>query len=690
MADLAVWQRTIVDEEGNIVPGAEVEVRREEDGSLATLYADRAGETPLANPLAADMSGFVRFFAQGDAYTITAVGAGSTRTWRFDPTGRLQEFDRVSDALAVDDGADTAEARSLLGTFSTVAEVQSRHIPPVLDSIRTEGHYSPGDGGGALYKRVTTEPDHAGKIQSADGAWWVIAESVLNIRQFGAKGDYDPENRTGTDDTAAFNAASALIREALRSSNKNKLTDRVIVIPPGNYLVTSVDFTDLRATAQLGQTCTVLGYGAHLYCKTPGAVAVDLTNSLGISLEGLAVIGDELSPPRVGIQLARGITGLSAGRHRLQSVVVAGHYTLSSVYNFASEREHVSDCQFTNNYPSTTAYAYALDGVNWHEATSVYFQPEQPKYTPQSNLSHYFEQTTFSKGQGTPGSPIWLCRFGRLRMVNCYAVTRDDYGVIIETDQALVEGCYLDLHIEMVGSKGSIKFVPLDPDNINTNRRIRIDNFTFLENTIHGNEAVLRASAGDEIILRNANISVLNERPDNAGQYNFAVPLAAFQILNGNVQMAVGQNDYGFPNGTYNIIHGNTAYTKGSGVYVSRRDTNFNTGNVGNLDKAEFKNGNVHVDFSGTGTAPLVVTRNGEEKFTINVTDNGERVSFTMNRGSPNERVPLVFRQGGALGIPRMSSPPSNATGGDIYYDVSLHKLRVYVGGPSPQWVDLN
>src|SRR5690606_17744329 len=109
---------------------------------------------------------------------------------------------------------------------------------------------------------------------------------------------------------------------------------------------------------------------------------------------------------------------------------------------------------------------------------SAYFQPEQPKYTLQSNLSHYFEQTSFLKGPGTSGSPIWLCRFGRLRMVNCYAVTRDDYGVIIETDSAIVEGCYLDLHIERVGSKGSIKFVPLDPDNINTNRRIHIDNFT--------------------------------------------------------------------------------------------------------------------------------------------------------------------------------------------------------------------
>src|SRR5690625_1673677 len=168
MADLAVWQRTIVDEEGYVIPGAEIEVRREEDDSLATLYADRAGETPLANPLAADMSGFVRFFAQGDAYTITAVGAGSTRTWRFDPTGRLQEFDRVSEALNTADGADTLETRKQLGTFSTVADVQNSHIPPVLDSIRVAGRAAPGDGPPLNLVRGSEVP---GAVQSADGQW---------------------------------------------------------------------------------------------------------------------------------------------------------------------------------------------------------------------------------------------------------------------------------------------------------------------------------------------------------------------------------------------------------------------------------------------------------------------------------------------------------------------------------------
>lgn len=170
MADLAVWQRTIVDETGLVVPGAEVEVRHAEGGALAQLYQDREGAQPLSNPVTADLSGFVRFFIEGGAYDITATGSGASRTWRFDATGRLKEFDRVSEALKIADGADTLETRKQLGTFSTAAEVQSRHVPSVLNSIRTLGYYAPGDGFGGQY--VDEDTGSNDTITSADGRTW--------------------------------------------------------------------------------------------------------------------------------------------------------------------------------------------------------------------------------------------------------------------------------------------------------------------------------------------------------------------------------------------------------------------------------------------------------------------------------------------------------------------------------------
>src|SRR5690606_12659396 len=37
-----------------------------------------------------------------------------------------------------------------------------------------------------LYKYSATEPAHPGKVQSADGSWWEIAEPVIRLKQLGA------------------------------------------------------------------------------------------------------------------------------------------------------------------------------------------------------------------------------------------------------------------------------------------------------------------------------------------------------------------------------------------------------------------------------------------------------------------------------------------------------------------------
>lgn len=67
------WQAPVQDEEGNVVPGASVEVRFEGSGLLATLYADKAGLIPLGNPFTADDNGAAVFYAAPGFYRITAT-----------------------------------------------------------------------------------------------------------------------------------------------------------------------------------------------------------------------------------------------------------------------------------------------------------------------------------------------------------------------------------------------------------------------------------------------------------------------------------------------------------------------------------------------------------------------------------------------------------------------------------------
>lgn len=90
-----------------------------------------------------------------------------------------------------------------------VAQVSAWAPVAAPDFIRTAGYSSAGDGGGALYKKVVSEPSHAGKfsITLAGGSvvWFELAEAVVNPRMFGAVG-----NGTADDTTPLQNAVDCV------------------------------------------------------------------------------------------------------------------------------------------------------------------------------------------------------------------------------------------------------------------------------------------------------------------------------------------------------------------------------------------------------------------------------------------------------------------------------------------------
>jgi hypothetical protein len=88
-----------------------------------------------------------------------------------------------------------------------------------VTAIQTAGYYSPGDEGGAVYVRTAVAGPAAGKVQSADGQWWVLNVPLVNVKMFGAKGD------NATDDTAAFQAALNF--------------GQAVFVPDGNYILAS-------------------------------------------------------------------------------------------------------------------------------------------------------------------------------------------------------------------------------------------------------------------------------------------------------------------------------------------------------------------------------------------------------------------------------------------------------------------
>lgn len=85
-----------------------------------------------------------------------------------------------------------------VANFESRAIAVASEIASDVNSLNTLGYTTAGDGGGALYNRVFSEPSHQGKFQSADGAWWELAEQEVSVFMFGAKGD------GSTDDQPAF------------------------------------------------------------------------------------------------------------------------------------------------------------------------------------------------------------------------------------------------------------------------------------------------------------------------------------------------------------------------------------------------------------------------------------------------------------------------------------------------------
>lgn len=79
-----IWQATITDDNGNVLPGAEITVVNETTGLNAPLYSTRNG-TSKTNPFFATVDGFAQFYAAPGLYRITATdgGTGTTQTFRY-------------------------------------------------------------------------------------------------------------------------------------------------------------------------------------------------------------------------------------------------------------------------------------------------------------------------------------------------------------------------------------------------------------------------------------------------------------------------------------------------------------------------------------------------------------------------------------------------------------------------------
>jgi len=100
-----------------VADNATIEVRRESDGALASIFSDREGSVPITNPSAfGDAFGRFEFFVSGGAYRVRVSQDGQEYTLRYQAIGRAQEFDLEQIQTAVNQGVYATTADGITAT----------------------------------------------------------------------------------------------------------------------------------------------------------------------------------------------------------------------------------------------------------------------------------------------------------------------------------------------------------------------------------------------------------------------------------------------------------------------------------------------------------------------------------------------------------------------------------------------
>lgn len=183
-----------LDLNGNPLGGARITFYLDKTTTLAPTYADETLTVPHPNPVIAGADGvFPTIFADiTDYFTVAITDAAGA------PIGGLRNLDGIQSAGAANYKADLDGSnvegdafRGAIGSFPTRALAMAKDFSTGAkpSAIRIDGYAAAGDGGGALYKPVASQPAHTGKLQSLDGQWWEIAEPAVAPRMIGAAGD---------------------------------------------------------------------------------------------------------------------------------------------------------------------------------------------------------------------------------------------------------------------------------------------------------------------------------------------------------------------------------------------------------------------------------------------------------------------------------------------------------------------
>lgn len=336
--------------------------------------------------------------------------------------------------------------------WSTLVDfiANSKSTPNVNDVVDFLGYSAKGIGGASwIFKGITGQtpsqsPAQLGDalLNDGDGNQWELVTKGLEINA--ASLGFIPSLTTNSTD--AINAALNVLRNSANRVNPlpgtGQITPLNLVMPAGVYLCEE----SINATMLQFQGWGISAKGCVIYSKATGEVAFDLLGSRFGDIEGLMVLGDDVSRPKIGIQYGRTSLGVAADNLSFSQCKTGGYFTLAGVYNFASETEQHDHPAYYNYDSGIDSFGLLIDGRNMFDCQSNFVTQSIPVNTPQSCIQHLFNCADIRKPNGGP--PIGIARTDQLEFNTGYAVSVDDYAVRLYEDDNGMRDLIFDIHSE--------------------------------------------------------------------------------------------------------------------------------------------------------------------------------------------------------------------------------------------------
>lgn len=159
-------------------------------------------------------------------------------------------------------------------------------------------------------------------------------KTFVHVKYFGAVGDWNYTTKTGTDDTAAFQAA---INYALTNKISEVVFDKA-------HKITSLNITNkytpgliFRSTSNARSIATDSFKHASIIVSGADSVGFDISGTEGIILRNCVIWGDESNKPKTAIFGQRTTAAQFCSGHKFIDFFVGGSFQYAGIYSFGME-----------------------------------------------------------------------------------------------------------------------------------------------------------------------------------------------------------------------------------------------------------------------------------------------------------------------------------------------------------------